>query len=82
MFDKKFFKSKNILAKKSSQKIYGLNCFRGNDFATIQNLRPKTFSTKNVFQPNCFLGNDFATKKIFVKKNSLKFFSSKLFSSK
>ena len=38
--------------------------FRGNDFATINNFRPKNFSLISFFG-NLFQGNYFATTKIF-----------------
>jgi hypothetical protein len=54
-----------------------LNSFRGNDFATIKNFRPKYFSNQKhlgkkifqrIFHPNCFRGNNFATIKNFRPK--------------
>ena len=48
-------------------KIFGITCFRGNDFATIKYFRPKKLSWKFLVG-TCFRGIDFAMTKHFGPK--------------
>jgi len=51
VFEEMILQSSKILDQKIFDEILFQNCFRGNDFATIKNFRPKIFDEHFWFKP-------------------------------